>query len=676
MITNEMKRGIMKKTISYFYFLILLLLLLSANLMASTCEQGGTEVFGPIYEDTIWTKANSPYCITKNIYVLSGITLTIEPGVKVLNSGIFVDGQLIARGTKNENILFTPGYIKFTEKAIASSVDSNNEYQSGCILQHVTINNGGGIYIEKSPYLDHVSFQSTTQAIYTTSSLIITNCIFTNNGPSQYYGGAIYAESTLTVINSNFSHNQDKDTDQDRSYSYGGAIYAKNDLTIINSSFSHNSTYASSYKINPSGGAYSHGGAIYAEKKLTVTDSSFINNTTYAEALSEVCRPTLSLNGAAIYSKDTLIVMGSKFTQNTSSYWYKSGNTESFRSEAGVTISGEYIEITNSLFNDNLQSAISLQSGKIINSTITNNSSVGISIAPSSVSPIITGCNIFENGTDMSNNSSNIITATGNYWGTTDINEIFAQIYDRFDNPKNGEINFGVADKSYLTEFNNQAASIPSSISIQPENYTYSDTMLGSSESQLFTIINKNDVDLAIENLSITGNDSVYFGFMSDNCSNKTLLPEESCTIDIFFSPTTKGEKNAIFLVNKETKVYIKGTGYIFSIFGRVSTNIAGHENLNFIGATVKLSGTNYTTITDSQGKFILELGNDIKNNNYSLIYSSPHFTTFKQEIYLETGKDIEIEPISLKFVPNIDVNFNGVLDMGDIIYQLQLLTN
>ena len=47
-----------------------------------TCEEdAGTDVFGLIWKNTTWTLENSPYCVTQNIIVLEGVTLTIEPGV-------------------------------------------------------------------------------------------------------------------------------------------------------------------------------------------------------------------------------------------------------------------------------------------------------------------------------------------------------------------------------------------------------------------------------------------------------------------------------------------------------------------------------------------------------------------------------------------------------------------
>ncbi|MFQ6064043.1 MAG: right-handed parallel beta-helix repeat-containing protein [Candidatus Bathyarchaeia archaeon] len=69
-----------------------------------------TYVEGPITQDTIWTLTDSPFVVSKNVTVSSGVTLTIEPGVEVRFGGDFaliVEGTLVACGTENRTIVFT-----------------------------------------------------------------------------------------------------------------------------------------------------------------------------------------------------------------------------------------------------------------------------------------------------------------------------------------------------------------------------------------------------------------------------------------------------------------------------------------------------------------------------------------------------------------------------------------
>jgi len=69
-----------------------------------------TYVEGIIAQDTIWSLTDSPYVVSKDIVVSSGVTLTIEPGVEIRFGGDFslrVEGRLLAYGDENNTITFT-----------------------------------------------------------------------------------------------------------------------------------------------------------------------------------------------------------------------------------------------------------------------------------------------------------------------------------------------------------------------------------------------------------------------------------------------------------------------------------------------------------------------------------------------------------------------------------------
>ncbi len=70
----------------------------------------GTVVSGTLTENTVWTQANSPYVLTGNVLVTTGVTLTIQPGVTVLldqDQRMIVDGGLQAVGSASTPITFS-----------------------------------------------------------------------------------------------------------------------------------------------------------------------------------------------------------------------------------------------------------------------------------------------------------------------------------------------------------------------------------------------------------------------------------------------------------------------------------------------------------------------------------------------------------------------------------------
>src|SRR5438128_2089130 len=70
-----------------------------------------THVSGNLASNATWTTAGSPYIVDGGLFINSGATLTIRPGVVVKMNGqgsnIAVGGTLSAVGTPTERIVFT-----------------------------------------------------------------------------------------------------------------------------------------------------------------------------------------------------------------------------------------------------------------------------------------------------------------------------------------------------------------------------------------------------------------------------------------------------------------------------------------------------------------------------------------------------------------------------------------
>ena len=125
-------------------------------------------VSGTIDADTIWT-SDKTYKVTGNIGVAPDYTLTIDPGTVVKFAGNYsltMGGTLIAQGTASQPISFEPytaggtwNTINFTDTSLDAVTTEEGVYQSGNILQYVTLAGatGGISCTTATPYLDHVT---------------------------------------------------------------------------------------------------------------------------------------------------------------------------------------------------------------------------------------------------------------------------------------------------------------------------------------------------------------------------------------------------------------------------------------------------------------------------------------------------------------------------------------
>ena len=87
------------------FIVVCLIFVFKENLISRTTIPGQI-----INSNTTWTLAGSPDTVTGNVTVSSGVSLTIEPGVQVRfnsNTGLYINGALIANGKVSDSIVFT-----------------------------------------------------------------------------------------------------------------------------------------------------------------------------------------------------------------------------------------------------------------------------------------------------------------------------------------------------------------------------------------------------------------------------------------------------------------------------------------------------------------------------------------------------------------------------------------
>ncbi len=171
--------------------------------------QSGTNVNGIISSDTTWTRVGSPYTFTGPVAVMSGVTLTIEPGATVNLAAYYlqINGTLNAKGTSNDKIVFSGGgggmgSILFNRL----SPSWNDQTGKGSILQQAIINIPLAIRIgDTAPKIDSCQINGAIFAsdedwgiALTDSSPIITNNIIVQSSYSN-----VMQISTSPIIRNN-----------------------------------------------------------------------------------------------------------------------------------------------------------------------------------------------------------------------------------------------------------------------------------------------------------------------------------------------------------------------------------------------------------------------------------------------------------------------------------------
>ncbi len=284
-----------------------------------------TSVTGYINTDTTWTASNSPYVVSGNVVVSSGVTLTIEPGVTVkfdIGKSLQVDGALIAKGSSAERITFTKngsdnwGYILFNDSSKDAQFDATSgSYTSGstleyCIIEYaggVSVSNNGAVRVDNAhPFINYCtintnsvpgiyawnisgtlkitnssSTNNTGNGIYISSSssgkITISNNTVTNNIASSNGGGIYCNGGTKTISNNTVSNNKASST----STIYGGGIYCRDGTNAISGNTISNNSVSTH-----GGGVSCYGGT------NTISNNTITNNTADDDGGGILCDST------------------------------------------------------------------------------------------------------------------------------------------------------------------------------------------------------------------------------------------------------------------------------------------------------------------------------------------------------------------------------------------------
>jgi parallel beta-helix repeat protein len=443
-----------------------------------------TIVSGVILKDTTWNLAGSPYIVTGGGGIIIGgnATLTIEPGVVVkfnphlaiaVGSAAFGKGNLVARGTEQFPITFTSikdpndpcdpaqagdwSRIHFTDYSVDATYDSNDNYLSGGILEHVVVEyagygNYGAIFAEKSsPFLNysevrHNSYYGIMNDGTDAPVIHIANChiydhpqrgIYITGGVGGHkllynnindnHDGGIYLSGNG---NSNISNILTGNTISGNIASYGGGIYLQYNSNILTGN-------------TISGNTSSSGGGIYLELGGISNISNILTGNT-------ISGNTASYGGGGILVSNASnnILTGNTISDNTASngggiYCYAGSNN---------TLNGNIVQNNTS---NNGTGAIYLSyfsDTTLSRNTITDNHFIlgktgGIYVTYYSEhlslkgDPNALSYNTIKNNDGYQIYNDNPFSADGRYdvnalyvqWGTCDLDVIQSLIFDYFD---------------------------------------------------------------------------------------------------------------------------------------------------------------------------------------------------------------------------------------------------
>ena len=191
--------------------------------IAPVCT-AGTTISGNL-TTTTWTPDGSPYVLSGTVRVLSGETLTIEPGVQVHSGQLTVNGRLIAEGTREDSIIFASARL-----ALENALPSRIIYTSIRDVEARTDLGGGMLIAGTTVSLSHCALMRNS-ANYTMA--------IAGGGIAAIGGSIVYIDSCR------ISHNEASEL-QPSGGTYihvgtGGGIYCVNaQVTVTNSVFDGN----------------------------------------------------------------------------------------------------------------------------------------------------------------------------------------------------------------------------------------------------------------------------------------------------------------------------------------------------------------------------------------------------------------------------------------------------
>lgn len=437
-----------------------------------------TQVSGIISSNTTWELAKSPYIVTSNILISTGIKLTIEAGVTVkVNQGLYIknEGILFANGTENKKITFESSStnpaknnwigIKIRSTG-GSSIDNSQKYISGSIFKFVRVKNAEkAIFIYNAGmYISNSEFENNTYGIEIrgTDGVVIDQSLFNNNVAGLWSEYESYSDEYVNDITNTFIKNN---TFANNTI---GIDLCMNQTVFDNLNIINNIIYNNNIGIDFGGGGY--GPKI---NDVLIKHNSIFKNYSYGVMLDRVYGTSEfldnPLNEFKLVFTENIVVdnLGSALVFEYSVAKFKifknifktvDPNTICIGT-IGSPSANNHLFTQNSIFSkgkniylggDSYYYSNNLTFTYNLISNSSNNEMVDIKYGSGHIfnyNNIINTSNI---ATHIKNETSNVINAENNHFGTIDDNKIKSMIVDY-----NDDFELGVVDYTpYLTSYN------------------------------------------------------------------------------------------------------------------------------------------------------------------------------------------------------------------------------
>lgn len=279
---------------------------------------GPTNVSGTVTSNTTWTLANSPYVMTGDVTVDTGVTLTIEPGVVVQGNSAFrqltVNGSLSAVGTGGSRIKFTSTSGTAAGQWYRLNFTSGSGNSS---LEFVDVEYGGGGGFSDTNAMVEVNGGTVTIEDSTVMHSSVSGL--------RVNGGSSGSAATVTVRRSKFAEN-------------GSTPSPRGDgLNLLNANVTIED---SAFWSNTGDGIDQSVGSSYAQAAAKISGSSIWGNKGYGVTmLADSAVAALQMDGNVSGEPGNAVYDNGTFGLTVSEPWIQ---LDAFRASLSVDWSGTY----------------------------------------------------------------------------------------------------------------------------------------------------------------------------------------------------------------------------------------------------------------------------------------------------------------------------------------------